>query len=440
MMYYRLKSYLEKNNILNNSQYGFREKRSTEHAILDIMNQIQSNMDKKLYTCGIFTDLQKAFDTVNHSILLQKLSHYGIRGIVNDWFTSYLVGRKQITEIGPRSKSSKEILLSGVPQGSVLGPLLFLIYVNDICNSCNKLKFDLFADDTNLLYADKNLKSLESAVNNELYKVYTWLTANKLSLNIKKSNFVNFRPRQKKLPYQVNMIVFDHPSNSYFSLECKNYVKYLGVLIDENLTWKHHISYIASKINMSIGIIARLRHFVPSHTLHHIYRSFIQPYLLYGIVAWGRAGKTYRTKILRLQKRALRLMFFGDYKSHAVPFFISSNLLPLDLLYFKSVAILMHDVFNNLSAPQITNIFNFQSNIHPYNTRSSSRGNFSVQHSRLEKQNRSFSRVGVKVWNSLPVEMRHTPKTNFKRKIHRLILQKFSEADDYIDLPDLIKN
>ena len=159
------------------------------------------------------------------------------------------------------------------------------------------------------------------------------------------------------------------------------------MLIDENLSWKRHISHIASKISMSIGIIARLRHFVPLHTLHHIYRSLnMQPYLLYGIVAWGLAGKTYRTKILRLQKRALPLMFFGDHKSHAVPFFISSNLLPLDLLYFKSVAILMYDVFNNLSPPQVTNIFNFQSNINPYNTRSSSRGNFSVQYSRVEKQ------------------------------------------------------
>ena len=109
-------------------------------------------------------------------------------------------------------------------------------------------------------------------------------------------------------------------------------------------------------------------------------------------------------------------MFFGDYKSHAIPFFISSNLLPLDLLYFKSVAILMHDVFNNLSPPQITNLFNFQSNIHPYNTRSSSRGNFFVQYSRLEKQNKSFSRVGVKVWNSLPVEMCYTSKVDFTRK------------------------
>ena len=167
---------------------------------------------------------------------------------------------------------------------------------------------------------------------------------------------------------------------------------------------------------MSIGIIARLRHFVPLHTLHHIYRSLFQPYLLFGIVAWDRDGKIYRTKILRLQKRALRLLFFGDYKSHAIPFFISSNLLPLELFYFKSVAILMYDVFNNLSPPQMTNTFNFQSNIHPYNTRSSSRGNFFVQYSRLEKQNKSFSRVGVKVWNSLPVEMRHTSLANFKRK------------------------
>ena len=142
--------------------------------------------------------------TFTHSILLQKLSHYGIRGIINDWFTSYLIGHKQITKIGRRNKSSEEILPSGVPQGSVLGPLLFLIYVNDICNSFNQLKFYLFADDTNLLYADKNLRSLEATVNNELSKVYAWLIANKLSLNIKKSNFVIFRPKQKKttLPSQ----------------------------------------------------------------------------------------------------------------------------------------------------------------------------------------------------------------------------------------------
>ena len=116
---------IEKCNILHDSQYGFRKKRSTEHAILDIINEIETNMDKKLYSCGVFIDLQKAFDTVNHSILLRKLNHYGVRGIINDWFASYLVGRQQTTQIGPKNISKKEVVLSGVPQGSVLGPLLF---------------------------------------------------------------------------------------------------------------------------------------------------------------------------------------------------------------------------------------------------------------------------------------------------------------------------
>ena len=158
----------------------------------------------KLFTCGIFIDLKKAFDTVDHTILLQKLDHYGIRGIINDWFSSYLLGRSQVTEVDTYL-SSKSQISCGVSQGSVLGPLLFLIYINDIHNSSDKLSFYLFADDTNLLYADRNLKSLEETVNNELLKVSEWLNANKLTFNAKKSNYVIFRPYQRKLGYSVNM-------------------------------------------------------------------------------------------------------------------------------------------------------------------------------------------------------------------------------------------
>ena len=140
----------------------------------------------------------------------------------------------------------------------------FYIYINDISTSTDQLKFYLFADDTHVLYADRN--------HGELSNVYDWLTANKLSLNIKKSNIVIFRPRQKKLNYEVNLKVFDHQSNRYniSSLKRKKYVKYLGVLIDETLSWKYHIVHLASKISKTIGIIASLRHFVPLATLHHI--------------------------------------------------------------------------------------------------------------------------------------------------------------------------
>ena len=193
VMYNRLKSYVELNGLLYNGQYGFRENMSTQHAILDIVNSIQSNMDNKLFTCGIFLDFKKAFYTVDQSILLSKLYHYGTRGPVNDWFSSYLYGRVQTTQIDKQT-SSKRNVLTGVPQGSVLGPLLFLIYINDIYNSSKKHSFYLFADDTNLLYADKDLNLLESVTNIELQKVCDWLNANKLTINAKKPNFVIFRP------------------------------------------------------------------------------------------------------------------------------------------------------------------------------------------------------------------------------------------------------
>ena len=210
-------------------------------------------MDKSMFSCGVFIDLQKAFDTVDHAILLQKPFHYGVRGIVNDWFSSYLITRDQTTQIGSHV-SEKENTLCGVPQGSVLGPLLFLTYVTDIYNASNKLELFLFADDTNLLYANKNLKSLETVLNDELLKIVDWLTANKLSPNVKKTNYIIFHPYPKRLNYDVNIKILDSRVNKYFNLEHKEYVKYLGVMIDNHLSWKHHVSYIALKISRNIGI------------------------------------------------------------------------------------------------------------------------------------------------------------------------------------------
>ena len=278
-------------------------------------------MDKKLFTCGIFIDLK------NHSILLKKLEYYGVRGIVNNWFSSYLSNRSQSTQINS-SVSKKENICCGVPQGSVLGPLLFLIYINDIHKCSDKFKFHLFADDTNMLYSHKNLKDLERTVNTELVKVHKWLTVNKLTLNIKKTNYVIFRPHQKKLNYNVTLKIFDNSASQFAVIECKEHIKYLGLIMDCHLSWKYHINHISSKISKSVGIIAKLRHFVPYHTLLNIYRSLIAPYINYGILAWGQAAQTYLDKILILQKKALRLMSFAGYRDHAIPLFLESSIFP----------------------------------------------------------------------------------------------------------------
>ena len=195
-----MKCFIDKTNILYPSQYGFRPGHSTEHAILDIVNAIQSNMDKGSFSCGFFIDLKKAFDTVDHNILLKKLDFYGFRGMIQDWFESYLRERTQVTIVGQNTINIMNITC-GIPQGSVLGPLLFLLYVNDICSSSKTLAFYLFAHDTNILLSNKNLKSFENTMNIELNKVYQWLISNKLTLNLKKSNFVIFLPYQKKPPF-----------------------------------------------------------------------------------------------------------------------------------------------------------------------------------------------------------------------------------------------
>ena len=436
LMYKRLKSFLEKRNILFNSQYGFRENHSTQHSILDIINEIQSNMANKLYTCGIFIDLQKAFDTVNYSILLKKLQHYGIRGVVNDWFSSYLSGRMQTTQIG-QNISAKEETLCGVPQGSILGPLLFLIYINDIYNSSEKLKFYLFADDTNLIYADKNLKSLEIVVNTELSKIHNWLIANKLSLNIDKSNYIIFHPYQKRPDYVVDLKIYDIHSKMYVSLERKNNIKYLGILIDCNLSWKYHIGYIASKVSRLIGIIAKLRFFVPVNTLINIYKSLILPHLTYGIVLWGQAAKCHIDKILKLQKRAIRLIYSAHYRSHAIPLFQSASILPINLLYIKSI--LMYDISKTNVPPNISAMFTSLEKIHEYNTRSSSMKIFYVKCTGSDLQKRFFANTGARVWNVVPMELRENSKHNFREKMHDKLLQMLVMEDEYIDISVILK-
>ena len=196
-MYNRIYDHLTSNKLLHNKQLGFQRNNSTEHAIMQFTRDISDSFQKGEYTLGVFIDLSKAFDTVNHKILLKKMEYYGIKGTTLTWLKSYLSNRKQYIYVDNISKQLLEITC-GVPQGSILGPLLFLIYVNDFYKASNTLNEVMFADDTNLFLSHKDLNTLFLNMNTELHKVSTWFKSNKLSLNIDKTKWSIFHPLSKK--------------------------------------------------------------------------------------------------------------------------------------------------------------------------------------------------------------------------------------------------
>ena len=197
-MYKRLYTFLDNKNIIYNLQFGFRQQYSTSHALISITENIRKALDEGNIGCGVFVDLQKAFDTVDHQILLAKLNHYGIRGVSNDWFKSYLSNRHQYVSIN-EYESGLAAINCGAPQGSVLGPLLFLLYINDLNQAIKSCKVHHFADDTNLLFLSNSIKKLNKQVNADLKHLVNWLNANKVSLNVKKTEMVIFKSKQKKL-------------------------------------------------------------------------------------------------------------------------------------------------------------------------------------------------------------------------------------------------
>ena len=232
IMHFRLYEFLTENKIINKCQYGFQKNKSTEDALLDLHSSIVDAFENKNIAFGVFLDFAKAFDTVNHKILLRKLEYYGIRGLPLQWFKSYLHERKQCVNIGS-VRSNFTTVKHGVPQGSILGPLLFLLYINDIVSSSKKLQFILFADDTSIIAKGTKSEEVENLLNEELPLVSDWLNANKLSLNVKKSNVVRFTKNSSKEQLKIKI-------NDELLSEVE-FVKYLGILIDNKLSYSHHM-------------------------------------------------------------------------------------------------------------------------------------------------------------------------------------------------------
>ena len=397
IMYKRVMKYLDMHSMLFQSQYGFRKKHSTNLATIELVTKILQAIDNSEYTIGVFLDLAKAFDTVNHEILLKKLEHYGIRGIALEWFKNYLTNRKQIIKY--KSEKSESLTIKcGVPQGSVLGPLLFLIYMNDISRSSEILSIILFADDTNLFFSHKNLFTLKETMNRELSKIASWLSANKLSLNIKKTHFIIFKSRGKKSNQHVSIIINNQ------EIEQVKCTKFLGLYIDDEFTWKYHIDQVASKISKMTGILAKARHYLSLKTLQTIYDTMVYPYLTYCNIVWASTYPSRLKSLFMLQKKIVRIMTFAKYKENSKPLFLSLKILNIYELNIYLMALFMYSYFNENLPSYFNNYFKLNEMIHSHNTRTAS--NIFIDYKRTNYGKFSLKFRGAQIWNKLPKDLK----------------------------------
>ena len=306
IMHKRVYEFMEEHNLIYPHQFGFRLFHSTVHALTDMTESIRGSIDKNKFVAGIFIDLQKAFDTVDHSILLSKLDHYGIRGVANNWFRSYLSNRKQFVSINDE-KSDMAPMNYGVPQGSVLGPLLFLIYINDLHNAIIYSKTCHFADDTAILYANHSLKQLQKHVNIDLKHLCHWLKANKISLNAGKTELMIFRNTHKLIDYDLKIKI-----NGKIIIPSSK-IKYLGVILDPHLNGSAHVNYIAPKLNRAVGMLSKLRHFVSNQTATSVYHAIFGSIMNYGCLTWAQNLNSHVFRIGKIQNKAIKTINFAQH-------------------------------------------------------------------------------------------------------------------------------
>ena len=401
LVHARFTKFINENNIIYSHQFGFRKQHSTLDNLICLTETIRKSLDEGKFSCAVFLDLQKAFDSVDHKILLKKLENYGFRGVAKSWVESYLTGRRQFVSINNVCSEPMSIK-HGVPQGSVLGPLFFILYINDLKNCLNYSKAYIFADDTAINISHTSPKALKKRLNIDLKLLHHWLSANLIRLNVTKTETILFRHPTKKINYDLKLKL--HGKRLTFNES----TKYLGVCIDRNLNWKSQIDILAKKLRRTNGIISKLRHFLPQPTMIQIYHALFQSHLNYSLQVWAQnLPKTNRLQ--KLQKSALRLITFSAPFTPSLPIFRQLKISNINDLVFLCNIKTVSKTLRNQSPVAVSNVLNLSYVSNTVVTR----GNTSKMLNRFEARTSVYGIFSVRYqsiiqWNKLQTFYSHS--------------------------------
>lgn len=409
----QLVNYLDNHNIIIPEQSGFRKSHSCETALNMVIAEWKEAVADKKVVVSCFLDLKRAFETIDRNELLKIMDKIGIKGKALEWFRSYLSNRKQRTVIGDAVSSVVDVNI-GLPQGSVLAPILFIIYINDIKTCLRNCKISLFADDALVSISDKNVDCAVLKIQEDLNNLYKWLCSRKLKLNIDKTKYMIFHK---------NHNVVNHNTLSHSSLKIKtnaiervDQMKYLGVIIDEKLSFGEHMNHLEKKIAQKIGFMYRTCKHISQHHKILVYRSIIEPHFIYCPTILLLTNDTLINKLQIQQNKAMRLILKCSYRTSKSIMLPMLNWLSIKQLICYYTLKFIHYITQGMLPNYLSDRMRYNHEIHSYGTRSSR--NLRLPKVRTEFAKKTLEYVGYKMYNELPTEIKDCENiVKFKEKL-----------------------